>query len=92
MIGLVAPSWFGQIHCLAPRTRPAIIVDMFAKLAAALMTGIVLTVAVPWSGEMGVSSGVEKGGCCSKHKGVCGCQDGRVVCCDKTLSPTCTCP
>jgi hypothetical protein len=30
-------------------------------------------------------------GCCSWHKGVCGCRNGRVVCCDGTLSPTCTC-
>ncbi len=32
-----------------------------------------------------------KRGCCSKHKGVCGCRNGRVLCCDGTLSPTCTC-
>ncbi len=30
-------------------------------------------------------------GCCSKHKGVCGCRNGRVLCCDGSLSPTCTC-
>lgn len=30
-------------------------------------------------------------GCCSHHKGVCGCKDGRDVCCDGELSPTCTC-
>jgi len=30
-------------------------------------------------------------GCCSHHKGQCGCQGGRVVCCDGTLSPSCTC-
>lgn len=33
----------------------------------------------------------EARGCCSHHKGVCGCQDKSVVCCDNTLSPTCTC-
>ncbi|UFH60474.1 hypothetical protein [Sulfurovum mangrovi] len=33
-----------------------------------------------------------KRGCCSHHGGVCGCNDsGRQVCCDGTLSPTCTC-
>lgn len=32
-----------------------------------------------------------KRGCCSWHKGVCGCQNNRVVCCDGTYSPTCTC-
>ena len=33
-----------------------------------------------------------KSGCCSWHDGVCGCSSGgRVVCCDGTLSPSCTC-
>lgn len=30
-------------------------------------------------------------GCCSHHQGQCGCQFGRVVCCDGNLSPSCTC-
>jgi hypothetical protein len=30
-------------------------------------------------------------GCCSWHGGECGCSGGRVVCCDGTFSPTCTC-
>lgn len=30
-------------------------------------------------------------GCCSHHKGQCGCKDGRVVCCDGSLSPSCRC-
>ena len=30
-------------------------------------------------------------GCCSWHKGVCGCSNGRVTCCDGTTSPSCTC-
>lgn len=29
--------------------------------------------------------------CCKGHKGVCGCRAGRIVCCDNTLSPICTC-
>jgi hypothetical protein len=32
-----------------------------------------------------------RSGCCSWHKGVCGCQFGRAVCCDGTLSPSCGC-
>lgn len=32
-----------------------------------------------------------KQGCCSWHKGVCGCSGGRQLCCDGTLSPSCTC-
>jgi len=31
-------------------------------------------------------------GCCSSHGGADRCEDGRVVCKDGTLSPTCTCP
>ncbi|WP_126980120.1 hypothetical protein [Saezia sanguinis] len=31
-------------------------------------------------------------GCCSHHRGVCGCTpNGRVKCCDDSLSPTCRC-
>lgn len=29
--------------------------------------------------------------CCKGHKGVCGCRAGKIVCCDNTASPTCTC-
>jgi len=29
--------------------------------------------------------------CCEKNKGVCGCRAGKIVCCDKSFSPTCTC-
>lgn len=32
-----------------------------------------------------------KRGCCSHHKGVCGCVNGRTKCCDGTFSPTCGC-
>lgn len=36
---------------------------------------------------------IEKKGCCSHHKGVCGCDanSGSLKCCDGTLSPTCGC-
>ncbi len=30
-------------------------------------------------------------GCCSHHSGVCNCSGGRVVCCDGSFSPSCTC-
>ncbi|HRH81576.1 MAG TPA: hypothetical protein PLW81_11075 [Thiobacillaceae bacterium] len=29
--------------------------------------------------------------CCKGHKGVCGCRAGKIVCCDGTVSPNCTC-
>lgn len=34
---------------------------------------------------------MERSGCCSWHGGVCGCQNGRTLCCDGTLSPSCGC-
>ena len=34
---------------------------------------------------------IEKRGCCSWHGGVSGCRNGRVVCADGSLSPSCTC-
>lgn len=30
-------------------------------------------------------------GCCSHHGGVCGCSNGRNMCCDGALSPSCRC-
>ena len=30
-------------------------------------------------------------GCCSHHRGVCDCDGNRLVCCDGSYSPTCTC-
>ena len=35
---------------------------------------------------------IAKRGCCSWHGGVCNCgSKGRVICCDGTYSPSCTC-
>ncbi len=34
---------------------------------------------------------LERSGCCSWHGGVCGCSNGRAVCCDGNYSPTCRC-
>ncbi|HBF13613.1 MAG TPA: hypothetical protein DDW49_09580 [Deltaproteobacteria bacterium] len=36
---------------------------------------------------------IARSGCCSWHGGVCGCDaaSDRIVCCDGTLSPSCTC-
>lgn len=33
----------------------------------------------------------ERSGCCSHHKGVCGCSGNTAKCCDGTLSPSCDC-
>ncbi len=37
------------------------------------------------------NTSLAKSGCCSWHDGVCGCSGGRQLCCDGTLSPSCTC-
>ena len=42
------------------------------------------------SGEHRLRS-VERRGCCSHHGGVCGCEKGRALCCEKRLSPSCGC-
>ena len=34
---------------------------------------------------------VSQSDCCKGHKGVCGCRAGKIVCCDNTSSPSCTC-
>lgn len=34
---------------------------------------------------------LNRSGCCSRHNGVCGCENGRAKCCDGTLSPSCGC-
>lgn len=44
--------------------------------------------------EAGSQSGpIARRGCCSWHGGVCGCDEyrDRIICCDGTLSPSCTC-
>jgi hypothetical protein len=49
-------------------------------------------VAVDGRGSCEASTGlVAQQGCCSYHKGVCGCLGGAVQCCDGTSSPSCRC-
>jgi hypothetical protein len=43
------------------------------------------------STPVGDDDGADKRGCCSHHRGVCGCTGGHTTCCDGTQSPTCTC-
>lgn len=59
-----------------------------------LPTAIVLAVAIlsiPTTTQGRSPTAPEKQGCCSSHKGVCGCEKGRVKCCDRTMSPSCRC-
>jgi len=42
--------------------------------------------------QNGTIEEIQRSGCCSWHQGVCDCSaGGRVVCCDGTFSPSCTC-
>ena len=34
---------------------------------------------------------ISQSDCCKGHKGVCGCRAGKIVCCDGSVSPNCTC-
>ena len=48
--------------------------------------------ACPASSEQGMNTAqVSQSDCCKGHKGVCGCRAGKIVCCDNTASPNCTC-
>lgn len=43
------------------------------------------------SGQRIDTAQVSQSDCCKGHKGVCGCRAGKIVCCDNSTSPTCTC-
>jgi hypothetical protein len=48
--------------------------------------------ACPPSNERGADiAQISQSDCCKGHKGVCGCRAGKIVCCDNTTSPNCTC-
>lgn len=64
----------------------------FAKRVASVLTlgGLMAFGLVVMTGPVQHQE-LERRGCCSKHGGVCGCKDGRALCCDDTLSPSCGC-
>lgn len=43
------------------------------------------------SGQRIDTAQVSQSDCCKGHKGVCGCRAGKIVCCDNSTSPNCTC-
>ncbi|MBU1666568.1 MAG: hypothetical protein KKG92_14390 [Gammaproteobacteria bacterium] len=43
------------------------------------------------SGQRIDTAQVSQSDCCKGHKGVCGCRAGKIVCCDNSASPSCTC-
>ena len=50
-----------------------------------------LDVGTSGGGRVSVGAQPSLSGCCSHHRGVCGCGGSYVVCCDATFSPTCGC-
>ncbi len=60
------------------------------RLIVSLLATGLFVLALPL-GAQPAEPDVARRGCCSHHKGVCGCQGGRAACCDGTLSPTCGC-
>ncbi|MGK6355802.1 hypothetical protein ACMGDH_11335 [Sphingomonas sp. DT-207] len=54
------------------------------------IAGVLMGGSLPPCGIANAAEAYQRG-CCSHHGGVCGCKNGRTVCCDKTFSPTCRC-
>lgn len=65
--------------------------NMMKKLLLFLMLGFCLGSFASLSKNLYINNVVAGRGCCSHHGGVCGCQSGRNLCCDGTLSPSCHC-
>jgi hypothetical protein len=59
------------------------------KIVIVMLTAVLGTVL--WAPTPAQADAPEGQGCCSHHKGVCGCSGGRSLCCDNTLSPSCGC-
>lgn len=76
---LALPAWAGNA---AAAPEPAIV--------ATTQSGTALQ-ACPAPGQAINLSQVSQADCCKGHKGVCGCRAGKIVCCDNTTSPNCTC-
>ena len=74
--GATVPGWS---HPMTP---------VRALIALALASFALMPVA---SGSPDAPPREERRGCCSHHRGVCGCEGGRTQCCDGTASPTCRC-
>lgn len=63
------------------------------KVSAILfLTAFITMLASPLVEAFDGSTMVAQRGCCSRHRGVRGCDgSGRVICNDNTVSPTCRC-
>ena len=84
---------------------PAIVLgndhDQGAKTNIGYINSINIEMPAPGQDQIGVCESTDgedviflaRRGCCSHHGGVCGCDNDkdRIVCCDGTYSPTCTC-
>jgi hypothetical protein len=63
------------------------------KIIFVLIPIFILTTAFKLSAVHFDYNEASRRGCCSHHLGVCGCdkRTGHQLCCDGTLSPSCTC-
>ncbi len=62
-----------------------------AALATPTVAAAAAPVCPPATPTPGHLAQVTQTDCCKGHKGICGCRAGKIVCCDNTISPTCTC-
>lgn len=76
---LALPAWAENVDASAPTTASGV----FKEVASAP--------ACPSAGKYINLSQISQTDCCKGHKGVCGCRAGKIVCCDNTVSPDCTC-
>lgn len=86
LLGLVIFALFN-----VSRTEAKVSCEQKTKLVeVSLLWNKMLIVKNSPSGDSSLD-GAERRGCCSHHGGVCGCSNGRALCCDTTLSPSCGC-
>ena len=78
-LGMALTAWAGNADAVAQPT------------AASVFKEAATSPACPTSGSYFNLSQVSQADCCKGHKGVCGCRAGKIVCCDGTVSPNCTC-
>jgi hypothetical protein len=79
VFSLAMPAWAGNFDAAAQPTSASV----FKEAAT--------SPACPTAGKYFNLSQVSQADCCKGHKGVCGCRAGKIVCCDGTVSPDCTC-
>jgi hypothetical protein len=77
-----------------PFSLPSVVkADSGQAVAAGQSSSQVSTPALqpcPVPGKLDVAE-TSQADCCKGHKGICGCRAGKIVCCDRAVSSSCTC-